>query len=127
MKKIKFTAERYSEMECERIEYRYIEDKKWRNKMFIISGCTPQCFETLFGECSFTFDGDEYILRCWSMEYNSNYLFTIISADGRGTTIELNSKEMDKDILYSFVDELFEKIKALNSEKINNTIKALKL
>ena len=101
---------------------------KFSNKIQTIVAMTNQ-WSDLFGKHDFTYKG-EYNCKIWSFKDNNDNYFFIISAPGRGTSLESTisideyyktgniSKEL-KDNVNSFVYFLFDKLISLDDEKVN--------
>ena len=74
----------------------------------------PDLIKLVFGDSDFKYKG-EYLCDIWGLEFQ-NQKFVIVSANGRGTTIE--SLQVDTDIIKSFYDSLVHKFTQLDNPKI---------
>jgi len=101
---------------------------KFTNKLQTIVAMTNQWSE-LFGKHDFTYKG-EYNCKIWTFIDNNDNYFFIISAPGRGTSIEssiniddyLNTgkiKDETKNTINNFIDFLFNNLITLDDEKVN--------
>ena len=95
--------------------------------MSIVS-MTPEQWEQLFDKSDFTWIGN-HKTKTYSFDCNGEYYF-VISAKGRGTSIETNAdagKYMEtgkptqelKDKVNNFIEFLYDKLLTLNDEKVN--------
>ena len=100
---------------------------KFSNKIQTIVAMTDQ-WAQLFGKHDFTYKG-EYNCKIWSFEDNKNNYFFIISAPGRGTSLEstidlsdyYETGKISKDIRHNidcFVDFLYNDLLTLNDETV---------
>jgi hypothetical protein len=98
----KITKEEYQKLAFNRSEFTIIRYKDYIKNLSFISGLTPKLIELVFGKSDFKYKG-EYNCDCWGLDFNGDK-FMIVSADGRGTTIE--SLTSDKKVISHFYDEL---------------------
>jgi hypothetical protein len=98
------------------------------NKMQTIIAMTNQ-WSSLFGKHDFTYKG-EYNCKIWSFKDSDGNYFFVISAPGRGTSIESNidmteyfntgkkSKELKASVI-KFTDFLYENLITLDDVNVN--------
>ena len=114
IKKFNISREEYQNLKFKRAEYFIISYKDYIKNISFISGLTPKVIEILFGKSDFKYQG-EYNCDCWGLDYNGEK-FMIISANGRGTTIE--SLTDDKKTIGGFYTELLDMFLKLNDPNI---------
>lgn len=83
------------------------KDELTFRKLSFISAMTPKQVYEVLGEHDFTYQA-EYRCKCWLLNYEG-MVFVVVSANGRGTTVECApaaTVEQIKNFLTEFVDEL---------------------
>lgn len=129
--KSNLTLDEYINSNFNRIEF-LLRDKDFFNKVMFISHCGPNEIKLLFDRHSFILNG-EYHNKFWPVTFQ-NKIFLIVSANGRGTTIESevdsDPSNIDKEtlkIIRGFVYELTTKLLSLDTERTNSGKTFLKL
>jgi hypothetical protein len=112
--RINITKEEYVNLPFRRAEYFIISYEGYIGNMTFVSGLTPKLIELVFGKSDFKYKG-EYNCDCWGVEFKGEK-FMIISANGRGTTIETLTS--DKTIIKSFFDEILSQFSKVDNPKI---------
>jgi hypothetical protein len=99
-----------------------LQKKSFDNNKVIITESLTDELTSLFGECNKKMKLD-YMTQVWVLKYK-NFQFNIFSANERGTDIEicglsfieLNTREMDKEII-KFLDIFYDMINSTKNEK----------
>ena len=107
--------------------YNIVYIPKFSNKIQAIVAMTNQ-WSQLFGKHNFTYKG-EYNCKNWTFKDNRDNYFFIVSAPGRGTSLEstidlqdyYETGKISKDTKYNidcFVDFLYDNLLTLDDEKV---------
>jgi len=112
--KINYTKLQFTEAKFKRFEFSIFNKKGFIQKLTFLSGLTPILIQKIFGDSNFKIKG-EFNNHIWIVEFK-NQQFAIISAAGRGTTLETIAE--DKEIMCKFVDELISLFLNLSDPKI---------
>ena len=102
------TKEDFEKLNTSRIEHLDKGDE-WISFISAISSLVPSDIIPLFGKADFSYLS-EYNTKIWSFKIESDYYF-ILSAYGRGTTIESTSSDVSK--IKIFINEFLKDLKDL--------------
>jgi len=114
IKRFEISKEEYKKSHLTRAEYLIIRYKDYIRNLSFMSGLTPDVIELAFGKSDFKYQG-EYNCDCWGLQLDG-VRFMIISADGRGTTVE--SETGNVDIIKKFYKEILDIFLKIDNPKI---------
>ena len=121
----KITKDEYATLPFRRAEYLIMRYSEYIGNMTFVSELTPDLISIVFGKSDFKYKG-EYNCDCWGLDFNGEQ-FMLISANGRGTTIETQTK--DKKTIEGFYEEIlsmFSKIDNPRIKRLNQLVQKLK-
>jgi hypothetical protein len=121
----KITKDEYAALPFGRAEYLIMRYSEYIGNMTFVCELTPDLISIVFGKSDFKYKG-EYNCDCWGLDFNGEQ-FMIISANGRGTTIETLTK--DKKVIEGFYVEIlsmFSKIDNPRIKRLNQLVQKLK-
>lgn len=125
MERIKISKNEFKNLNCSVVSY-VSRNNTFFKKVMVISAAVPDDIISLFGKCDFTHRG-EYNCQIWSF-IHKNMKFFVVSANGRGTTVEAEvdiddiagpNTDVDKiNIIIDFINIFYDRISELESPRI---------